>query len=231
MADIEISKNNNADILFSARSDCKIPDEVVDYCAKKFRNIYKYTGSRIADGWPHGPNSVALETYGHYYVSSASGMFDNCAMMFIESDCIPLKRNWIKNIQDEWYSDKMGGKHVLGPWLMAGDCGCEHINGNCLIGPEFLSIYRKFTLCPSNTAWDAFFSKEMMAVGCPSETIWSDYHYDTPRNPWKGSDYFWFPKKYKDAKNPLFGKELIPSWFHGIKSMRGEHEVRRKFKI
>lgn len=224
IADLEPKKRDDI-MLFTARFDCKHDFETIEYVKKKF-DVLIHTTKRKATGWPNGPNQMMGDSY-EFCVEHFRRMRRNDveAVMMIESDCIPLHKNWINMLVAEF---RASGKSVLGAWLKLGDANVEHINGNCLIA---LNFWRKFPSIfhpPSRGGWDVTLRHGILPNGHPSRLIWSDYQLGQEHNPWKGDDFLWEPKRYGALDNPLYGQELNPVWFHGIKIDAGIKAARKR---
>jgi len=224
IADIEPQFRSDVQFVFSARFDAKHDKPTVDYVSKKFK-VFCHTSTRRGTGWPKGPNSLFVDSYQFCIEATRSGKIKGDAILFIEADCVPLHMRWLDMLIEEY---KSCGKMVLGAWLEVGDCGTRHINGNCIIHKDFWIKNRRI-LAPSSGGWDADCSGILMKNGAPSRLIWSDYHLGTDRNPWRGCEYLFSEKLYRDPANPLFGVALKPVWMHGPKDMRGIECVREKF--
>jgi hypothetical protein len=156
-------------------------------------------------------------------VRSGHWDFDYC--LFLEADDVPLRKGWIDEIRKEAYDS---GKMVIGPWLKKGDCGHEHINGNCVIHKDFWRKCRRVLAPVGNQGWDYYIRGDMMRAGHPSRLIYSDYRLGTTDNPWKGDDHLWAPKRYNDPENAYYGQDLYPAILHGTKGMLALDAVRRK---
>lgn len=225
IADIEPKFRNDVSVLFTARFDATHDEETVLYVSKKFP-VHKFTTTRKATGWPNGPNQMMGESYCHCIELVRGRKVNAKAILFIESDAVPLHKDWINMLIEEY---KQSGKQVVGCWLGAGDCGVEHVNGNCIIGIDFWRGKNRGILTPpSQGGWDAVLFGIIRPHAYPSRLIWSEYWLGTERNPWKGDDYLWEPKRFVDKNNPLFGMDLYPVWFHGPKNGLGIPAVRKR---
>ncbi len=225
IADLEPIPRNDVYFLFSARFDCKHDEETIQYVSKKFK-ILRHTTKRKATGWPNGPNQQMACTY-EFCVEQRkrNRIVGSDYVMLLESDAVPLRADWIDLLKAEFLGC---GKKVLGAWLKFGDANCEHINGNCILS---LDLWKKFPAImhpPSRGGWDATLKYGLLPNGAPSRLIWSDYQLGMPHNPWRGCGYLWEAKRYQCPENALFGQDLYPAWFHGIKSIDATTCVREK---
>lgn len=218
IADLEPVKRDDVVFMFTARFDCKHDEKTIAYVAQKFK-VLRYTTSRKATGWPNGPNQMMGESYHHLVEIWMKGKLPGIkGVLFMEADCVPLDRNWINLIVDEW---QRSGKQVYGAWLKPGDAGVEHINGNCIISMDFWRKNKAIFHPPEQGGWDATLAYCLLPQGAASSLIWSDYRLGTSDNSWKGCDYLWASKRYGSPHNELFGRDLHPVYFHGCKVMNG----------
>jgi hypothetical protein len=229
IADLEPTPRTDAMFMFTARFDCEHDKETIEYVSQKFPVII-YKTRRNAGGWPNGPNQMMACSYEFLVESvkrnSLKGInLQTDFVLFMESDCVPLRNNWIRMLSEEFMAS---GKSVVGAWLKAGDANCEHVNGNCLVAMNF---YRKFPSIfhpPERGGWDATLAYGILPHAHPSKLIWSDYQLGMNHNPWRGDGYLWEPKRYGCKDNALYGIDLYPAWFHGIKTEQGLTAVRKR---
>ena len=225
LADLEPVKRTDCIFLFSARFDCDHDHETVAYVSEKFETRL-FTTKKHPVGWPAGPNNQMAQSYTWAIERHREGSLPIDAVFFMEADCVPLKVGWLDDIIAEYTAC---GKQILGPWLTRGDGRCnEHVNGNCIIGINFWRTHRSFLRPPGHSGWDAYFAFTMLPEAHPSRLIFSDYRLGTSDNEWKGCDYLWQPKRYPGKQNRLYGQDLFPVWYHGIKTMDGIECVRNR---
>lgn len=226
ICDLEPVRRDDVCFMLTHRYDMKVDSELVEYVAKKFP-VIPYVTRKKGGGWPAGPNAMFSDSYQHAVELNRSGMAFT-GVMFMECDCIPLKKDWLNELIAEWKECLSRGKYILGPWLEDGDAGRAHINGNCIISPLFWRKHRGIFNAPANYAWDAYHATAMMSNAMPSRLIFSDYRLGTTDNPWRGDEYLWESRGYGMPTNPLYGEKLYPSYLHGVKVMDGIYAVRRK---
>lgn len=224
ITDLESGNSEHCDILISYRFDVPRDSEIESYVSKRFI-VHAHVTRRKTDGWPGGCNAQLSDTYGLFIENTRSGRWKYDYVLFLEGDDVPLRRGWIEEIHKEAYES---GKLVIGPWLKKGDCGSEHINGNCVIHKDFFRRCKRIMNPPSNQGWDWFIRQDMMQHGHPSKLIFSDYRLGTTDNPWRGDEYLWEAKRYRDPANALYGKDLFPCILHGCKGMQAIEAVRKK---
>jgi len=227
IADIEPFKREDVTFLFSYRFDCAFDQSTIDYVSKKF-NVRTFRSSSRGTGWPQGPNDLFRDSYQFCIEEMRNGKIPGDGILFMEPDCVPVDMNWLNHLIHEW---KYCGKQVLGCWLMEGDCGVTHINGNCIIHKDFWRAHREI-LNPKSGGWDAECRHIMLPNGAPSRLIWSDYGLGKPGyNEWKGCDWLFQTKRFRAVDNPFFGQDINPVWFHGPKLIEAIDCVRRKFNL
>ena len=207
IADLEDKPRSDVIVLFSARFDCQHDQATIDYVAKKFQ-VRTFTSHTRATGWPAGPNALLADSYTH-----CVKMGDVDSVMFIESDCVPLRKHWLDMVINEYFECK---QPVLGAYIVGSDGANLHINGNCVVSTSFHKLCPEL-LIPQGVAWDAKLAPKIVPNACPSKMIWSDYQIGTDRNPWRGVDYLFEPKHYSLPFHPLYGQTIRPAWFHGVK--------------
>ncbi len=225
IADLEPVPRTDCTFLFSARFDCQHDAATIDYVRQKFP-VVAFTGRLQETGWPRGCNALVCDSYRFCIDEIAAGNIKAEAILFIEADAIPMDPDWINKLIAEW---RAAGKMVSGSWLTEGDCGCLHINGNCIIHKDFHKIYPGI-LHVVDGGWDSVHSKPMLEHGYASRLIYSDYHLGTDRNPWDGNpDTLFRARRYHSLDNPLYGQDITPVWLHGPKDIRGIACVRSRF--
>jgi len=225
IADLEKAPRTDATVIFAARFDCPHDRTTIDYVSQKFP-VMVHTGREKYTGWPLGCNALFADSYRFCIDEIAAGRLNVDAILFVEADAVPLDPDWINKLKAEY---EACGKMVLGAWLTEGDCGCLHINGNCIIHKDFHKVHPGI-LHVVDGGWDAINAPGMLPHGAASKLIFSDYHFGTDRNPWNGDCAHLFrSRRYISHDNPLFGIEVTPVWLHGPKDLRGIACVRSRF--
>lgn len=224
--DLEDTFNPDASILLFSRFDIppeSIGDDVIAYAKTRFDVITKRC-NRKGVGWPAGCNAIEIGAYEWFVEQTRSGLIEFDYIMLAESDTVPLRKGWIKEITDEAYESKA---IILGAYFTKQD-GCAHINGNCVLHKDAWKTIRSIWQVPSRKGWDCFIGKQALSHGTPSRLIWQDYRLGAPDNPWKGDDFLFEEKSYSGLDNPLRGLKLRPCFFHGIKTDQGIRAVRKR---
>jgi len=233
IADIQEQPTDLADFMFSYRNDSTPPSqELISKLKLKFKNVYTYKAVNFATGWPAGCNALALETYGEFFKRCRSKEWNYCAVQLMESDSVPLARDWIAQLSREWHECDwqwpLGNKqHILGAYFVESD-GIAHCNGNCLISSDYLKINKAFK--HATIAWDCEHKVSMMENARPSKLIYSDYQLCTERKPLECCEDLWKRREF-GIGNPLHGEDIRPIFLHGPKTDQGIKCVRARFGL
>jgi len=229
IADLEDNPRSDVVLLFTHRFDTDLDWATVEYVHKKFPRTYTHKTTRYGVGWPEGPNAMYADSHMHCVERTRDGSWPNVdGIFFMEADSVPLTKDWLNKIIDEWESTKKEGKSVLGCWLEAGDCGIKHINGNCIIHKDLWRRERAL-FHPRSGGWDADLASSMLPHGRPSRYIYSDYGLGKEGyNDWKGCDDMWKTRRYRASNHPLAGEDINPSYLHGPKKIESIDCVRKR---
>lgn len=164
IADNEELPRDDVVFYFCARCDCQHDQATIDHVAKKFP-VELFTTSTPWQGWPAGPNGMARDIL--LFVNGKSE-FDGVLML--EPDCVPVHRHWLNILQSEWQEARNAGKVIMGSWRGSGP-PCGHLNGNCVIVPNFAEWLSgrgmRVEQMPRDLAWDCYhapFSREYWAI-------------------------------------------------------------------
>lgn len=223
IADLEPAKNEKVDFAFVARFDTKHDQETIEYVSRKF-NVWTLTGTRNTTGWPDGCNDLALDLFqqsaGRTRQKSSSNRYstdgtwrNHKALYLIESDVMPVCRDWLVRISDEWDVAQEHGKFVMGAFSPY-HSPVGHINGNLLVAPDIVFRLKGLEFCPFGAGWDAYFGPKFSPHWWKSVLMQNHYDYRANIPP----EILWMPV---DGVTP-------PAVVHGVKDMSAERQVRAK---
>ncbi len=214
IADLEPKKNDLVDFAFVARFDEKHDPDTIAYVSRKF-NVWTLTGTRRTVGWPDGCNDLALDLLQQSAMRSRPrGVWANHkALYLIESDVMPVDRDWLRRISDEWDVAQEHDKFVLGSWSPY-HSPVGHINGNLLIAPDVVFKIKGLESCPFRAGWDAYFGPKFAPYWWKSVLLQNHYDYRTNIPP----EILW---SCVDGVTP-------PAVVHGVKDNSAEMQVREK---
>ena len=218
IADLEPEKNPRVAFTFVARYDTQHDQKTVEYVSKKF-DTYQLTSRKPMTGWPAGCNTLALELFAQSAERRARGEWqDMKALWLIESDVMPLCRDWLSRISDEWDAAEKKGKFILGAWCpWHGNGALGHINGNMLVSPDLYTLVPGLVNCPPKAGWDAYFSGKFEPHWEKSKSFAN--HYDYRSN--IPADILW--SKVDGVTEPVA--------VHGVKDFSAEQQVREKLGL
>lgn len=166
ITDLCPERSAQADFLFSARYDCPIDHEAAKYASRKF-DVWTHQCRRRGVGWPNGCNELWMGTMGWLGQMMNAGKVPRYKAVFtFESDCVPLRRDWLTHFRQHWdKANQTRPTYVMGALLKAPG---EHINGNALFStrPEFMNwIYRDIVSASSCAGWDYWMAPEFKQWG------------------------------------------------------------------
>lgn len=230
IADLEDGVCPTADILIYPRRDTKMRDPgVFNFLAEKFYHVHRSRSRRPMQGWPSGPNAVAMDAFREVHTWWKEGRFEYEAAMLVESDCLPLRKGWSGEILAEWRAQD---GLVLGHWDGSGKtirAPISHMNGNLVFHPRLFDLEPDIAYGNVPAAgWDMAFWPKIAKYATPSKLIYNDYRLNTPKNPLRSCDHIWAPRFHRYKDNPLVDVELYPAYLHGIKGDEGIECARRK---
>ena len=232
ICDIEREVCPWADFAFLARSDCDHDPDTAAYMRANFEHVHLLQSTRRSKGWPGGPNAMFMDLCRIVHEKTAAGEWAYDAIMLLESDDLPLRSTWIKELHDEWHA---GTQLVLGDWVGRGDSLTHsHVNGNLLFSPELTNRHEEMWHPMRGTpvrALDQYFWPQFAPVARASRLIFSDYRLGTRNHPWRGCESLWTYRMHGDNTNPLEKVKLMPCLLHGCKAPEGRKCVREKLGL
>lgn len=167
LTDLEPTKTQLADILFISRFDAKHDPALVKYVSKRF-NVFTHRSMRQGTGWPMGCNGLWFGTIEWcYHMIAAKKAPAYRALINMEADCIPLRRDWLAEIRRQWISVSKDR-----PVAMAGDIinvgGRDHINANAVISGDLRFLKWMATIAGGHekrAGWDWYLAGDICRWG------------------------------------------------------------------
>ncbi len=177
IADIEPAKNEQVDIAFVARFDAKHDKETIAKVSEKF-GVWELTGRRRGIGWPHGCNELALDLLQQSAERSKPGgpWAGYKALYLIESDVLPMCKNWLARLSDEWDVAQENGKFCVGAWCPF-HSAVGHLNGNMIVAPDITLRIKGLERVPPRAGWDAYFAPKFSPHWHKSILLQNHYDY------------------------------------------------------
>jgi hypothetical protein len=220
IADIEQEKSRYADFMIAYRYDTQDDIGTYLYLTKKFDEVHLYHSRHNTSGWPAGCNDLFFDTLAHISRMVKKNGWEYDAALFIEADCVPLDKDWIKKLHREWYA---GTQLALGHWISKSQFRTAHLNGNCMLATNISEKIPSFYTCPPSHPWDIFHTKALWANMRATDLIFSDYKKKTITE-----DELFSARTYpKD--HPLRAMSSVPVLIHGVKDESAQIIVRKKF--
>lgn len=210
IADIEPVFNKNVDFAFFARFDEKHDDATIGRTSRKF-NVWKMTSRIEGTGWPDGCNAMAIDCMMQANERANAEWKTVKAVYLIESDVLPMRRDWLKSLSDEWDKASALGKYVMGSWCPF-HSPVGHINGNMLFDPRLVEKLRGLPPVEKGRAWDTEFAPKFEPIWWKSTQMAN--HYEFKRNIQPEILF-----SSVDGKTPV-------AVVHGVKDLSGERQIR-----
>lgn len=154
LTDLEPGHSQKADILFAGRFDVKHDQATLAHVSRSF-NVCPFLSRRQgAVGWPHGCNELWFDTMSYIQERIKAKVWPQYkAILTIEGDCVPLKRDWVDRLHALWDNERPPMAFCTGALLSA---PAEHINGNSLwsASPDDLEFVRRIGGANPGMGWD-----------------------------------------------------------------------------
>jgi hypothetical protein len=219
IADLEQSKSEYADFMFSSTYGVAHDPEIVDYVKSKF-DVLLHTCKNDVRGWPQGPGNQVQELFYHLFIGTRDKGWTYPYAHLIEPDAVPLSRDWIRKLYEEWHENGHPQK-FMGAWMAtsAFDCKVAHLNGNMMFDPSYLrenKFWRWLTAC----SWDTGFSTSIIPNAKASRQMWNEYRMGTIHNrchPTELKEKLFMKQMNTDPNHPLYNQELSIVYHHGCK--------------
>lgn len=206
IADNEPVKRFDVEFAISYRPDSSpaIVEEIEYILRQKFHYFRSHKSLRRGKGWPHGCNDLWFDTMNWAYTLKKSKQ-TNCNGIFtFEADNLPLQRDWINALCDEWEQNWTGK-------LAVGNLHAEpikHINGN---GMFLIAMQDKIGQvmhgCPAHEPWDLYLAKFIVPKSHDTNKLFQLYRKQV-------NDIYELAKVKKNG--------VRPAVLHGLK---GEHHL------
>ncbi len=149
IAGMQQTPSQEAEFLLVPRQDC-VPDKTMEEILSRRFKATSYKCESPLRGWPSGPNGMFGRTM--CYLATIGQKYK--AIFWMEPDCVPMRRDWIKILSDEWEKRDnnkfiVGFSHQVDP----GNPDSMHVNGNSLYDQQIARLLPEITSC-DRVAWD-----------------------------------------------------------------------------
>lgn len=193
----------NTEFVLVYRKDCnlKLPRFFEKLAGTRFKACARMARNHDV-GWPGGANMLAQSSFMEMSILHQTGMIASDGFLLFEPDCIPLQRNWIDLLSEEWETTKALGKEAFGHWGPPE----VHMNGNAVFSTTFFVRHSDIMIGASTQGWDYFYRANYLPISKDSDLILSHWQrYDIDQGTWASI-----------TKNGT-----RPALFHGIKTADG----------
>jgi len=177
----------------------------------RFARAYAKMAFNHETGWPGGSNMLAHSAFMAMSMLYQSKEITSDGFLLFEPDCIPLARDWINQLSDEWEKTKALGKEAFGHWHQQAGAETLHMNGNAVFSCSFIDRHPQLMIGPSTVGWDFFYREHYIGLSRDSDLIYQHYNrHEMTQGEWA-----------------TIGKNgTRPAFFHGIKTNHGRDLAR-----
>lgn len=206
---IEPKKRSDIEFIVSARRGTNkfTVEDIRKEAATKFENVHVIQGKRFGAGWAMGCNDLWQETMMRVSSLYDTGKITSTGVLTFESDCIPLRPDWLNVLTEEWLEAENAQLEAVGHFH--GDPP-THINGNAIFDARITIHHPELSGSDAQTGWDVHHGQLLMSIGMDTPYIYQLYRI-------KGIT--------RDKIEELRKQGEIPSIFHGVKGTAGMEAI------
>lgn len=215
ICDIEKHQRPDGEFFLVYRKDCPlwVSKEFNKLAGPKFARVIAREARNFDTGWPGGSNMLAASAFIEMTILRREGICQNSGFLLFEPDCVPMSKDWLDRLSDEWERTQQLGKEAFGHW----HGGCEsvpelHLNGNAVFMTAFYDMHPDMIIGSANQGWDFFYRHKFLPISRDSNLIfqhWNRYGFSLEE----------FQGIEKNGEHPVF--------FHGIKTPEGRAFARQ----
>ncbi len=210
IADLQAEKDDRFQFMFLRRFDATpVDDETIGYVGRKF-DILTHTCRRKEVGWPAGCNGMASDALMLAQEKWNTGEWKRVTgVWLLESDILPLYRNWLYRIEREWKTALEDGKLVMGAWSPH-HSPVGHINGNMLFHPSLCDRVKGLEGSAPHIGWDVYHAQRLH------------------RHAWKSNQMLNLYRGTNVTEADIYAPGTRYAFVHGIKDDSGLQIIRRR---
>lgn len=211
IVDVQPERTKKHFVMFAHRFDAEPPSkDLLQYVKQKFDVLPTHKCRRKEIGWPAGCNGIAHDLMMLAQEKRRAGEWHQTdAVWLLESDILPLRRDWLTLIEREWAEARKAGKWLMGAWAAShGPQG--HVNGNMVFHPEMCDHIRGLEGSAPHIGWDVYHSHRLA------------------RHWWKSAQMANFYRATNVDYANLWPTGEPFCFLHGVKDRSGEKLVREK---
>lgn len=175
--------------------------EAQQYCSRRFP-VGTFQSDRQVKGHPAGPNALWAATMQHLYGEWAAGNLPYESAFAFEPDGVPLRRDWIAQLQDAHVRTLEAGKLITADVKRRG-VRHAHPNGNLIAHLSLVRDYPSVLETPPDQPWDMFHHVTLLRLCRPDSVIWSEHRSEG-----------WTPEALRNRSREC-------AWLHGVRDVSG----------
>lgn len=182
-----------------------------DHLSRVFRRVFFFEAPNFADGFPMGCNLLWNSTMLIAGSARVAGLNQATGILTFEPDCVPVTRNWMDALCDEWEADD---SPVVGNFV--GEPPNQHVNGNAMFDVNLMRQYPELGSYGGEQAWDTCHGRLLTRIGRDTNLITQKYQARTITR----------EELFSIRKNGM-----QPALFHGVKDGSARAAVRAEFGL
>jgi hypothetical protein len=173
----------------------------------RFARAYGRMARNHAVCLPERSNMLAQSAFLEISILNRSEEVKSDGFLLFEPDTVPMTRDWIDRLSEEWNKTKEMGKEAYGHWGPPE----LHMNGNAVFGTDFFDRHPQIHIGSGCQGWDYFYREQYIALSRDSNMILSHWNrHGLTQEEW-------------DA---LTKNGVRPALFHGLKTQHGRDLAR-----
>jgi len=213
IADLERTRNHDADILLFRRGDCiELGAAVQAKLASKFDRVINQACRRSdAKGYPFGANQMYCDLM-MLMAQIPPFSTEYFAFINLEADCVPTRPGWIGELIAAFRAAERNGKGAVGH---IHDNPVNHLNGVAVYAADFFKRVnsRQFMGANPQVAYDIYFANFVRPHAESTPLIHFNYRQETIT-----ADELFAPRK----------NGVVPALYHGVKDGSALYAVRAR---
>jgi len=173
LTDIEAVPRRDCEFILFTRKDVETADarRLLARLQTKFVRSKHVEAWDYATGWPHGPNTMWCSLIRQMYHMHRMDETACDGFLSFETDCIPIRTNWIDLLSRAWNDARAQGKEATGHFHGPDEQAPTHMNGNAIFDVDFWHKHEDMTGCHGMQPWDVFFAPQILKVAVDTPTI------------------------------------------------------------
>lgn len=206
-----VVRNSEFVLVYRKDIDTRAPKHFETLARMRFARAYARVAHNHDTGWPGGSNMLAHSSFMVMSMLHQGGLIESDGFLLFEPDCVPMTRDWIDRLSDEWEKTKALGKEAFGHWHQQQDESTLHMNGNAVFASRFFDGHSQIMIGPATIGWDFFYREHYIGLSRDSDLIFQNYN-----------RHFLDQAGWEEIQK----NGTRPALFHGIKTNHGRELAR-----